>query len=202
MRYRRICLVYARWTPLCRWSFSLRACRAGLFLPRAGKIALHACSGAVAAGDGQDAFKFLPDGQLRNVVSGKCIGTAGTAVAGASVVLVDCHDAPRWDVLGSGQLQMNGPGALCLSQEGLTTGKADVAAHAAVSASSTANALAHGTELFFLQSGLHWDVSLPHLQARRWPLTQIRGPSGPPNLMILVTQLSLYLTSDVASSSA
>jgi hypothetical protein len=49
-----------------------------------------------------------------------------------------------WQVLGSGQLKSGIPGEYCLSQGGTAPGLVNVAANAAVSASSTADTVAHG----------------------------------------------------------
>ena len=106
---------------------------------------MESCANSVAAGDGRDLFSLSADGQLLNVASGKCVGVPdGNAADGATLALGDCSAAPQWEALGNGQLKAKGAADLCLSQSGLAPGTADVASKAAVSASSTSNALAHG----------------------------------------------------------
>ena len=108
-------------------------------------MVLQKCTDAIAAGDGRDLFTFQSGGQLLNVAGGKCAGFGGADISdGASLTFGDCGAAPQWEVLGSGQLKVKGAGDLCLSQSGLAPGTADVAANAAVSASSTSNSIAHG----------------------------------------------------------
>ena len=62
---------------------------------------------------------------------------------GGEVSLGDCETASSWEVLGNGQLKLNASGDLCFTQKGLAPGRANVAAFAASSATSTSNA-AHG----------------------------------------------------------
>ena len=116
-------------------------------------VVLETCAGAVASGDGRELFSLQAGGQIVNVAGGKCLGV-DSAADGSEVVLRDCDKASQWEVLGNGQLRLNAPGDLCLAQTGLAPGSADVAAKAAVMASSTYNALSHGALLlhavFFL----------------------------------------------------
>ena len=80
---------------------------------------------------------------------GKCAGLRNADVAdGGELVFGDCDAASKWEVLGNGQLKLTAPGDLCLSQSGLAPGRTDVAAKAAVMASSTANAISHGSSPF------------------------------------------------------
>ena len=109
---------------------------------------MESCASSVAAGDGRDLFSLSGDGQLLNVASGKCVGVSdGKAGEGATLVLGDCAAAPQWEALGNGQFKAKGADDLCLSQSGLAPGTADVASKAAVSASSTSNAIAHGVPI-------------------------------------------------------
>jgi len=111
-------------------------------------MVLESCAGAVAAGDGRDLFSFQAGGQLLNVPGGKCaVLQSGDVTDGGKLVFGECDGASQWEVLGNGQLKLDSPGDFCLSQSGLAAGRADVAAKAAVSASSTANAIAHGAAM-------------------------------------------------------
>ena len=108
-------------------------------------LILERCSEAVALGDGRDLFSLQAGGQLLNVAGGKCVGRrSGDLVDGGELMFGDCDTASRWEVQGNGQLKLNSAGDFCLSQKGLVPGKANVAAKAAVMASSTANVLSHG----------------------------------------------------------
>jgi hypothetical protein len=112
-------------------------------------VVLEGCAGAVAAGDGRDLFSLQAGGQILNIAGGKCAGLRNADVAdGGELVFGDCDAASKWEVLGNGQLKLTAPGDLCLSQSGLAPGRTDVAAKAAVMASSTANAISHGSSPF------------------------------------------------------
>jgi len=111
-------------------------------------VALGSCANAVLAGDGGDLWSFA-NGQLVSAASSKCLSLRdGDATEGGSVSMLDCDVASKaagsqWEVLGSGQLKVGMPGELCLSQSGLAPGEVNLATHAAVSASSTADLVAH-----------------------------------------------------------
>lgn len=140
-------------------------------------MVLESCAGAVAAGDGRDLFILQAGGQLLNVAGGKCaVLQSGDVADGGKLVFGECDAASQWEVLGNGQLKLDGPGDFCLSQSGLVPGRADVAANAAVSASSTANAIAHGA-LYPSSHKTHWvcEHSICVLvQERRWLLTIVQ----------------------------
>jgi len=102
-------------------------------------VALEPCAAAVAAGDGRELWRHLPNGQIASAVGDKCIGTSGDAV-----VLAACDGAGAWEAQGNGQLKLGGAGQNCLSQEGAAVGVEDVAARGAITASSSADAAAHG----------------------------------------------------------
>jgi len=111
-------------------------------------LILERCSEAVALGDGRDLFSLQAGGQLLNVAGGKCVGLrSGDLVDGGELMFGDCDTASRWEVQGNGQLKLNSAGDFCLSQKGLVPGKTNVAAKAAVMASSTANVLSHGAAM-------------------------------------------------------
>jgi len=102
-------------------------------------VALEPCAAAVAAGDGRELWRHLPNGQIVSAVGDKCIGTSGD-----DVVLAACDGASAWEAQGNGQLKLGGAGQNCLSQEGAAAGVEDVAARGAITASSSADAAAHG----------------------------------------------------------
>jgi len=103
-----------------------------------GRIGLSSCAAAVAAGDGRELWSISDGGQLVNVASRKC----ASAPAGATTLSVsDCRGASTWKLLADGQAQI---GDRCLSQSGPGVGTENVAAHAAVAATSSANAASHG----------------------------------------------------------
>jgi hypothetical protein len=111
-------------------------------------VVLERCAEAVAAGDGREIFSLQVGGQMANVAGGKCVGLHDGDVAdGGQIVLVDCDTASQWEALGNGQLKLKDAGDLCLSQQGLGPGRTDVAANAAVLASSTANVISHGAAM-------------------------------------------------------
>ena len=94
------------------------------------------------SGDGRELFSLQAGGQIVNIGGGKCIGSRSeNASEGDDIILTACDKAPTWEVLGNGQLKINAPEGLCLAQSGLAPGIVDVAARAAVTASSTANSL-------------------------------------------------------------
>lgn len=110
-------------------------------------MALETCAAAVASGDGREVFSLQAGGQILHVSDGKCLSVVGAA-EGSDVVFDGCDGAPQWEFTGNGQLRLDAPGDLCLSQVGLAPGSADVASNAAVVASSTVNTLSHGLAFF------------------------------------------------------
>ena len=139
-------------------------------------IVLQSCASAVAAGDARDLFRLLTDGQLQNAAGEKCVGVLGDNVAGGSLVLSECDGNSRWEMLGNGQLKLNAPGDLCLSQKGLAPGKANVASNAAAMSSSTANVWAHGTPHHLSHPVA--SAGFRCLQVRQWLWTKIWAHSG------------------------
>ena len=108
-------------------------------------IVLESCAAATAAGDGRDLFSFQGDGEIWNLAGGKCLGLQhDDAADGTKVVSGNCDAAQHWEVMGNGQMKLKGAGNLCLSQAGLAPGIQDVAAKAAVSATSSSNSVTHG----------------------------------------------------------
>jgi len=105
-------------------------------------VALEPCAAAVAAGDGRELWRHLPNGQLASAVGGKCISTSGD-----SVVMAVCDGASAWEAQGNGQLKLGGAVQKCLSQQGVSPGAEDAAALGAISASSSADAMAHGASM-------------------------------------------------------
>lgn len=101
-------------------------------------VGLESCLDAVASGTGRDLWSFESGGQLLHKRTQKC---AGAAAGGETIALVPCANAGAWELLANGQVKI---GKQCLSQRGLSAGLEDVAAMAAASASSTADASAHG----------------------------------------------------------
>lgn len=113
---------------------------AEMCLAAANGVALEPCAAAVAAGDGRELWRHLPNGQIASAIGDKCISTAGDAV-----VLGACDSgASSWEAQGNGQLRS---GQNCLSQDGPGAGAEDAAAHGAVSASSSADGAAHGASM-------------------------------------------------------
>ena len=116
------------------------------------EVALELCAGAIAAGDGRELWKFHQNGQISNVAGGKCIALRDNAVkSGGRIAMTACDAAlkaddgrSQWEQQGNGQLKLARPGQFCLSQRGHAPGTEDVAANAAVWASSTADFVAHG----------------------------------------------------------
>lgn len=104
-------------------------------------VALEPCAAAAAAGDGRELWRHLPNGQLASAVEGKCISTSGDLV-----VMAACDDASAWEAQGNGQLKLGGAGQRCLSQQGVSPGAEDAAAHGAISASSS-DTMAHGASM-------------------------------------------------------
>ena len=112
-------------------------------------VALETCAGAVGFGDGRELFSLQAGGQIVNVAGGKCLGVRDNGAAnGSEVILVACDKAPQWEVLANGQLKVNAADDLCLSQAGIVPGSVDVAAKAAVAATSTIHARSHGAPFF------------------------------------------------------
>ena len=89
-----------------------------------------------------------------SVVGSKCLGVSGKGIDdGNDVILVDCDKALTWEFSDNGQLKVDGPDGMCLSQKGLASGIVDVARKAAVAASSTINMQAHGARVVVENSG-------------------------------------------------
>lgn len=105
-------------------------------------VVLESCAAAIAAGDGREIWQHTPNGQISNALGGKCIGTDGD-----SVNLVACDGGSTWEMQGNGQLKLGRSGEYCLSQRGFTAGAEDVAVGGAISASSSADATAHGANM-------------------------------------------------------
>jgi len=119
------------------------------------EILIESCAAAIAAGDGRELWQSSPNGQISNVVSGKCVGLLDNEVSNeGSVALMDCDGASAagdarsvWESQGNGQLKLGRAGQYCLSQRGSEAGVEDVAAKAAIIASSFADAEAHGASM-------------------------------------------------------
>ena len=112
-------------------------------------LGLEKCAASAASGDGRDVFTLQTGGQLVNVAGGKCAVVRESNGEDGDVVLGNCDNAAEWEISGNAQLKLVGERNLCLSQRGLAAGTVDVAANAAVSASSTANGLSHGARASF-----------------------------------------------------
>lgn len=98
-------------------------------------VILRSCRAAVTSGTGSEVWTFS-NGKLVNAASARCMSSEGGRVG-----LSDCDKSgAQWEVLGSGQLKT---GDACLSQSGLAAGAVNVARNAAVTASSTADVVAH-----------------------------------------------------------
>jgi len=118
-------------------------------------VALEACAGAIAAGDGREIWKFHQNGQISNGAGGKCIVLQDNAeTSGGRIAMTACDAAlkaddgrSQWERQGNGQLKLARRGQFCLSQRGLAPGTVDVAANAAVAATSTADFVAHGAAM-------------------------------------------------------
>lgn len=107
-------------------------------------LVVEPCAESIAAGDGRELWQYLPSGQIASVTGKKCI-----AVGSGNLVTLkgcDASSSSQWEAQGSGQLRSSGPGQNCLSVKGLTAG-ANVALKSAISASSTADAGAHGASM-------------------------------------------------------
>ena len=115
-------------------------------------VVLMPCLDAVAAGDGREVWRSQPNGQIVNVVGGKClILEENSVVEGGRLSVGDCDGAAKsddgrsqWEVQGNGQLKSRRTGSFCLSQMGQSSGTEDVALHAAVAATSVADVVEHG----------------------------------------------------------
>ena len=112
-------------------------------------LGLERCGASAASGDGRDVFTLQAGGQLVNVAGGKCAVICESNWEDGDVVLGNCDNAAEWEISGNAQWKLVGAPNLCLSQRGLTAGTVDVAAKAAVTASSTANGFSHGARAFF-----------------------------------------------------
>ena len=105
----------------------------------------------------------LPNGQIANAIGKKCVGAAGDAV-----VLTSCDEGSAWETqangarmhspasggranfgarVQAGQMKLARAGDYCLSQEGPAAGVEDAAARGAITASSTADNMAHGANM-------------------------------------------------------
>merc|ERR1719326_1833125 len=105
-------------------------------------VILEPCASAVAAGDGRELWQRLPNGQIANAIGKKCVGAAGDAV-----VLTSCDEGSAWETQANGQMKLARAGDYCLSQEGPAAGVEDAAARGAITASSTADNMAHGANM-------------------------------------------------------
>jgi len=165
------------------------------------EVVLEPCIDTVAAGDGRELWRFGSHDQIVNILGGKCMGLKENVVAdGGHVVLVNCDAAAgskdgrsQWTLEANNQLTSGHSGQYCLSQRGASPGVENVAAKAAVMASSNVDAVAHGTAVFICSSILSW-LAFTSSQGRIWPLMARMELIGPVNL-ILVSQLRLRLTS-------
>lgn len=138
------------------------AVESGLASSNGAAIVLEPCESAVAAGDGRELWSIAPSGQLVNLASEKCAVPASVdanASIAPRVVLEMCADlaneSGRWEILQNGQLRFGiGNGEpKCLSQRGDAPEQTNVALGAAIAASSTLDASAHGAALTL--DGLH-----------------------------------------------
>ena len=112
-------------------------------------LGLERCGASAASGDGRDVFTLQAGGQLVNVAGGRCAVIRESNGEDGEVVLGNCDNAAEWEMSGNAQLKLVGAPNLCLSQRGLAAGSVDVAAKAAVTASSTANGFSHGARARF-----------------------------------------------------
>ena len=110
-------------------------------------VVLEDCIRSVAAGDGRELWKLQPNGQLVNVVGGKCAGLVDNDVVSGQIALMDCDTAlksndgrSQFEMLGRGQLKFARRGAFCLSHTGPGAGRRKVAAKAATTATSSFSA--------------------------------------------------------------
>ena len=123
-------------------------------------LGLERCGASAASGDGRDVFTLQTGGQLVNVAGGKCAVVRESNGEDGDVVLGNCDNAAEWEISGNAQLKLVGAPNLCLSQRGLTAGTVDVAAKAAVTASSTANGFSHGARALF-EFRIIYDFAMP-----------------------------------------
>merc|ERR1719512_246013 len=86
---------------------------------------------------GRELWTFLGGGQLMNVASKKCASSIAQAT---SLAISECSGASVWKMLPNGQMQV---GDKCLSESGEGVGTENVAAHAAATATSSADSVAH-----------------------------------------------------------
>ena len=98
----------------------------------------------------------------------------------------------QWTLEANNQLMSGHPGQYCLSQRGASPGVENVAAKAAVMASSSVDSVAHGNDVFICNSTLSW-LTFTSSQGRIWPLMASMEFAGPVNL-ILMSPLRLRLT--------
>ena len=164
------------------------------------EVVLEPCIDTVAAGDGRELWQFGSNDQIVNILGGKCMGLKENVVAdGGHVVLVNCDAAAgskdgrsQWTLEANNQLMSGHPGQYCLSQRGASPGVENVAAKAAVMASSSVDSVAHGNDVFICNSTLSW-LTFTSSQGRIWPLMASMELTGPVNL-ILMSPLRLRLT--------
>jgi len=126
--------------------------RSMCLMENSGIVGLDVCTTGIAAGDGREQWMIQPGGQLASRTGNACLAVENGRLAnGGAVVLADCEAAPVWDFQENGQFKIRGAddGAVefCLSQGGLSPGMEDVAANAAVSASSALSLASHGAAL-------------------------------------------------------
>lgn len=105
-------------------------------------VVLEPCAAAVAAGDGRELWQHLPNGEVASAIGKKCVG-----VDGEVVMLTACDGGAAWEAQGNGQWKLGRAGDYCLSQRGPAAGVEDAAERGAITASSTADAVAHGANM-------------------------------------------------------
>jgi len=106
-------------------------------------VVLESCAAAIAAGDGRELWQHLPNGEIASTVGKKCVG----ATDDDAVTLTACDGGAVWEAQGSGQWKLDRAGNYCLSQQGAAAGVEDAAERGAITASSTADAAAHGANM-------------------------------------------------------